>query len=61
MIQLILITRLSIHQPTHNTYEFPNIMTAGGNVKVRASQHGKSKEKGRCRYDVFKKYYLKAS
>jgi hypothetical protein len=41
--------------------KFPNFMTVGGNVKVWASQHGKIKEKGWCRYDIFKKYYLKAS
>lgn len=42
-------------------YEFPNIMTVGGNVKGWASQHGQSKEKGRCGYDIFEKCYLKAS
>lgn len=60
---LILITRvgtLQMHMATY-TYEFPNIMTVGGNVKDWASQYGKSKEKRRCRYDIFEKYYLKAS
>ena len=36
-------------------------MVVGSNVEGWASQHGKIKEKGRRRYDIFEKCYIEAS